>query len=125
MKNSQLTHSSSQSPRENYKEISRHKPETVTCWTFRFVLVASDKNTVQINLSKYGTSLAHGIQERTVRHGKSRDTAESLKLPELGNQVHTGFSSVPHSYLSAYLLYPLPLQNDFLQMRGYMTFEHC
>lgn len=40
------------------------KPETVTCWTFTFVLVASDKNTIQISLSKYSTVLVHGIQER-------------------------------------------------------------
>lgn len=29
------------------------------------------------------------------------------------------------SYLSDYALYPLPLQNYFLQMRRYMTFESC
>lgn len=113
--------------RELSTDIKVLTPETITCWIFRFLLVVRDRNTIQISLGKYETLLAHKIQGRKEQQDKGR----AGMLPNLWNYWNQGcsctlgFYSAPHSCLSACPLHPLPLQNDFLQMRGYMTFDSC
>lgn len=50
--------------RDLQRDIKVIKPEIVTYWTFISLSVASDKNTYQIILSKYGTLLAHDRKEK-------------------------------------------------------------
>ena len=61
------THLSKVQERGIQMNIKVLKPETVTCWTLRFLFLQVRK--AQIILSKYGTLLAHDSQEK--RHRKS------------------------------------------------------
>lgn len=50
----------------------------------------------------------------------------TFEVIEIGDSCTLlGLSSFPCFCPSAFLLHPFPLQNDFLQMIIYMTFESC
>lgn len=72
------------------------KPETVTCWTLRFLFLQVRK--AQIILSKYGTLLAHDSQEKRHRKSQVQECCRTSKI------IGIRYSSAP----CAFSLFPAP-----------------
>lgn len=64
-------------------------------------------------------------KEKNSKIWEERRCYLTFEMIEIRDSCTLGLYSVPYSCPSVFLLHPLPLQNGFLQMRRYITFESC